>query len=117
VSRIPLRALESTRGKQFGQLFNAKAVTLSAGRYQIRQIRCRKEQPPRGAEERALTTDTRVAGAPRSIPARRWDEHGVELTGKERGYLNALLMGYTRREIDEKLDETIDFADLDRFIE
>jgi ABC-type polysaccharide/polyol phosphate transport system ATPase subunit len=40
-----------------------------------------------------------------------------ELTGKESGYLNALLMGYTRREIDEKLDETIDFADLDRFIE
>jgi ABC-type polysaccharide/polyol phosphate transport system ATPase subunit len=39
-----------------------------------------------------------------------------ELTGLENVYLNALLLGHRRREIDEKLDEIIDFSGLRKFI-
>lgn len=40
-----------------------------------------------------------------------------ELTGLENVYLNALLLGHTLREIDEKLDEIIDFSGLREFIQ
>jgi ABC-2 type transport system ATP-binding protein len=39
-----------------------------------------------------------------------------ELTGLENIYLNALLLGRTRREIDDKLGEIIDFSGLGDFI-
>jgi ABC-type polysaccharide/polyol phosphate transport system ATPase subunit len=39
-----------------------------------------------------------------------------ELTGLENIYLNALLLGRTRREIQEKLEEIIDFSGLGDFI-
>ena len=39
-----------------------------------------------------------------------------ELTGLENIYLNALLLGRTRREIEEKLEEIIDFSGLGDFI-
>jgi ABC-2 type transport system ATP-binding protein len=39
-----------------------------------------------------------------------------ELTGYENVYLNALLLGHTKREIDEKLDEIVDFSGLGDFI-
>lgn len=39
-----------------------------------------------------------------------------ELTGLENTYLNALLLGHTRREIDAKLDEIVDFSGLGDFI-
>jgi ABC-type polysaccharide/polyol phosphate transport system ATPase subunit len=40
-----------------------------------------------------------------------------ELTGKENIYLNATLLGHTRSEIDEKIDEIIAFADIGDFLE
>ncbi|HOR18205.1 MAG TPA: ABC transporter ATP-binding protein [Brevefilum sp.] len=41
----------------------------------------------------------------------------VELTGRENIYLNATLLGHSRDEIDEKLDEIIAFAEIGDFIE
>ena len=40
----------------------------------------------------------------------------MELTGHENIYLNALLLGHTRREVDQVLDSVIDFSGLERFI-
>ena len=39
-----------------------------------------------------------------------------ELTGMENIYLNALLLGRTRREIDERVDRIVDFSGLEDFI-
>jgi ABC-type polysaccharide/polyol phosphate transport system ATPase subunit len=39
-----------------------------------------------------------------------------ELTGLENVYLNALLLGHTRREIEEKVDEIVEFSGLGDFI-
>ena len=39
-----------------------------------------------------------------------------ELTGIENVYLNGLLLGHTRREVEEKVDEIIDFSGLGDFI-
>lgn len=39
-----------------------------------------------------------------------------ELTGLENIYLNALLLGHTRREVDERVEEIIDFSGLSEFI-
>ncbi|HKV06862.1 MAG TPA: ABC transporter ATP-binding protein, partial [Thermoanaerobaculia bacterium] len=39
-----------------------------------------------------------------------------ELTGIENIYLNALLLGHTRKEIDEKVEEIIDFSGLGDFV-
>jgi len=39
-----------------------------------------------------------------------------ELSGHENIYLNALLLGHSRREIDERVDEIIDFSGLREFI-
>jgi len=39
-----------------------------------------------------------------------------ELTGYENIYLNALLLGHTRKEIDEKVDSIIEFSGLEEFI-
>ncbi|MEK7543654.1 MAG: ABC transporter ATP-binding protein [Patescibacteria group bacterium] len=40
-----------------------------------------------------------------------------ELTGEQNVYLNGLLLGMKRREIDEKLKRIIAFADIDNFID
>lgn len=40
-----------------------------------------------------------------------------ELTGRENIYLNATLLGHTRREIDAKLPEIVEFAELGAFID
>lgn len=40
-----------------------------------------------------------------------------ELTGRENIYLNATLLGHSRSEVDEKLDEIISFAEIGDFIE
>lgn len=39
------------------------------------------------------------------------------LTGRENIYVNASVLGFTTTEIDAKLDEIIDFADIDEFID
>lgn len=39
------------------------------------------------------------------------------LTGRENVYVNASILGLTKREIDEKIDEIIDFAEIDEFID
>jgi lipopolysaccharide transport system ATP-binding protein len=40
-----------------------------------------------------------------------------ELTGRENIYLNGALLGMSRREIDRKFDEIVDFAEVEKFIE
>ena len=40
-----------------------------------------------------------------------------DMTGRENIYLNASILGLTRREIDSKIDEIIAFAELERFID
>lgn len=40
-----------------------------------------------------------------------------ELTGRENIYLNATLLGHTRKEVNSKIDEIIDFAEIGDFIE
>ena len=40
-----------------------------------------------------------------------------ELTGRENVYLNGALLGYTRREMDEKFKRIVDFAELGEFID
>ena len=42
--------------------------------------------------------------------------HG-EMTGRENIYLNGAILGMTRREIDRKLDEIIDFSGCERYID
>jgi lipopolysaccharide transport system ATP-binding protein len=39
------------------------------------------------------------------------------MTGRENIYLNGTILGMTRREITERLDEIIDFADIEEFLE
>ena len=41
----------------------------------------------------------------------------IELTGRENIILNATLLGHPRKEIEEKFEEIIDFADIGMFIE
>jgi ABC-type polysaccharide/polyol phosphate transport system ATPase subunit len=40
-----------------------------------------------------------------------------ELTGRENIYVNASILGFSRREIDENLDEIICFSELEKFID
>ena len=40
-----------------------------------------------------------------------------ELTGRENIYMNGSIMGMTRHEIDKKLDEIVDFAGVERYID
>ncbi|MEC0093595.1 ABC transporter ATP-binding protein [Paenibacillus macquariensis] len=40
-----------------------------------------------------------------------------EYSGKENVYLNGLMMGFTREEIDNKMNDIIEFADIGEFIE
>jgi lipopolysaccharide transport system ATP-binding protein len=40
-----------------------------------------------------------------------------ELTGRENIYLNGVILGMTRREIDRQLDAIVDFAELEQFID
>jgi len=40
-----------------------------------------------------------------------------ELTGQENIYLNALLLGFTKKEIDEKIKDIIYFSELERFMD
>lgn len=41
----------------------------------------------------------------------------IELTGRENIYLNATLLGHSRKEIDDKFDEITDFTDIGMFLE
>jgi len=40
-----------------------------------------------------------------------------DLTGRENTYLNGSIMGLSKKEIDEKFDEIMKFADIDKFID
>ena len=40
-----------------------------------------------------------------------------DLTGHENIFLNASVLGFSRREVEERLDQIVDFADLQRFID
>lgn len=41
----------------------------------------------------------------------------MELTGRENVYLNGTILGMKKREIDEKFDQIVEFAGVDRFID
>ncbi len=41
----------------------------------------------------------------------------AELTGRENIYLNGAILGMRRREIDQKFDEIVDFAEIEKFID
>ena len=40
-----------------------------------------------------------------------------ELTGRENIYLNGTILGMTKKEVDRKFDEIVDFSDVERFID
>ncbi|TWT82763.1 Teichoic acids export ATP-binding protein TagH [Planctomycetes bacterium CA13] len=40
-----------------------------------------------------------------------------ELTGRENVYMNGTILGMTKREIDKKFDQIVDFAGVDRFLD
>ena len=40
-----------------------------------------------------------------------------ELTGRENVYLNGAILGMTRREIDKKFDDIVNFAELEQFLD
>lgn len=40
-----------------------------------------------------------------------------ELTGRENTYLNGAILGMTKKEIDEKIDDIIEFAEIEKFID
>ena len=40
-----------------------------------------------------------------------------ELTGRENVYLNGTILGMTKREVDQKFDEIVDFSGVERFID
>src|SRR5690606_21945973 len=40
-----------------------------------------------------------------------------ELTGRENVYLNGAILGMTRSEIDQKFDEIVAFAEIEKFID
>ena len=40
-----------------------------------------------------------------------------ELTGRENTYLNGTILGMTKKEIDDKLDEIIDFSGIEKFLD
>ena len=40
-----------------------------------------------------------------------------DLTGRENIYLNASILGFSRKEVDKRFDEIVQFAELDRFID
>lgn len=41
----------------------------------------------------------------------------IELTGRENIYLNGALLGYSRQFIDEHLDDIVEFAEVERFVD
>jgi ABC-2 type transport system ATP-binding protein/lipopolysaccharide transport system ATP-binding protein len=41
----------------------------------------------------------------------------MELTGRENVFLNALLLGHPRREIEQRLEEIVAFAELEQFVD
>jgi len=41
----------------------------------------------------------------------------TELTGRENIYLNGAILGMTRREIDRKFDEIVDFSEVEKFLD
>ncbi len=40
-----------------------------------------------------------------------------DLTGRENVYLNASILGFSKKEVDKKFDEIVEFAELERFID
>ena len=40
-----------------------------------------------------------------------------ELTGRDNVYMNGTLLGMTKREIDRKFDEIVDFSGVERFLD
>ncbi|KVT13822.1 ABC transporter ATP-binding protein [Burkholderia sp. MSMB1078WGS] len=79
-----------------------------SGKSTLLQIVCQTLSPTRGA----IDTVGRVAAL-----LELGSGFDLEYTGRENIYLNAQLHGLSRRQIDERLDRIIEFADIGEFID
>ncbi|AGK48931.1 ABC transporter family protein [Burkholderia thailandensis MSMB121] len=79
-----------------------------SGKSTLLQIVCQTLSPSRGSIE----TVGRVAAL-----LELGSGFDLEYTGRENVYLNAQLHGLTRRQVDERLDRIIEFADIGEFID
>ncbi|KVE35304.1 ABC transporter ATP-binding protein [Burkholderia sp. TSV86] len=79
-----------------------------SGKSTLLQIVCQTLNPSRGSIE----TVGRVAAL-----LELGSGFDLEYTGRENVYLNAQLHGLTRRQVDERLDKIIEFADIGEFID
>jgi ABC-type polysaccharide/polyol phosphate transport system ATPase subunit len=95
--------LEVQRGEVFG-LIGANG----AGKTTLLRLVARVMRPTRG---RVL-----VVGRVAPMLAMGAGFH-PELTGRENIYLNGSLLGYTRRQIDDRFDQIVDFSELHGFID
>src|ERR1700681_3350517 len=79
-----------------------------AGKTTLLKILSRITRPTTGWAE--------IHGRVRSLLEVGTGFHG-ELSGRENTYLSGSILGMSKREIDRKFDEIVDFAEVDRFID
>lgn len=79
-----------------------------AGKSTLLKILCRITEPSRGiAKVRGKVTSLLEVGT----------GFHQELTGRENVYLNGSILGMTKREIDRKFDQIVDFSGVEKFID
>jgi lipopolysaccharide transport system ATP-binding protein len=79
-----------------------------AGKSTLLKILCKVTDPTGGAAE--------IRGRVSSLLEVGTGFH-QELTGRENVYLNGTILGMTKKEIDRKLDEIVDFSGVEKFID
>jgi lipopolysaccharide transport system ATP-binding protein len=79
-----------------------------AGKSTILKILCRITDPTSGRSE--------IRGRVSSLLEVGTGFH-PELTGRENVYLNGTILGMTKKEVDSKFDEIVDFSGVERFID
>ena len=79
-----------------------------AGKSTLLKILCRITEPTSGYAS--------LKGRVASLLEVGTGFHG-ELTGRENVYLNGTILGMTKREVDQKFDEIVDFSGIEKFID